>query len=103
MLERDLDLLRKKLSNAPGVESALSAALAQLEASGGEGADFGKNVELAAGELEALARLLREKDVLDSAQQDIEFTAEELASLAREAADQPDDLEPCELCKQGGT
>ena len=93
-LEKDLERIMKKMEGAPKM-GALSEALADLSSM--SASELSKAMNDAAQQMDQLDRLMRERDILDSALDDIELTREELAALPAEWP------EPCELCKAGGT
>ena len=104
---RDLEKLAAALGSLPELSKELVEALSKLEAGDLAGAakDLGKN----SADLERLARLLREKNLLDQIAKEIEFTQDELAQLPTEWKSGP----PPEICpdclkgtcqaKSGGT
>jgi len=89
---RDLAKLASALEQLPELSQELAEALSKLEAGDLSGAagDLGKN----AADLERLARLLREKNLLDQIAKEIEFTQDELAQLPTEWKSGP----PPEIC-----
>ncbi|MEE8143641.1 MAG: hypothetical protein V3T77_11115 [Planctomycetota bacterium] len=101
-LKADLNALLRKLGDLPSLDRKLAEALSQLGSDDLSG--LGKLPSLldgAASDLADLARLLREKDLLNAAQQEISFTQDELAQLPQ---DWPEDLHFCPECgKPGGT
>ncbi|MFN0057730.1 MAG: hypothetical protein ACKVX7_04665 [Planctomycetota bacterium] len=101
-MAKDLEKLLKKLGDMPGVSSQLAEALKSLDLAELKGSELSESMNGAAAELETLARLLKERDVLDKAQEQIEFTEEELANLPKEWPEEGES-EQCEECKKGGT
>lgn len=104
-LQKDLAQLAQLLANMPS--QALSSAsplgippdLLQKLLSGDLAENLPELSEQMARQLAELARLMREDELLASAQDQIELTEQELASLPEELQD----LELCEDCKKGGT
>lgn len=91
-LKKDLDRLMKKFEREGISKKDLSKALEELDKL--DPKSMSKLAEMAesmSSELSQLERLMRERDVLDQALDEIEFTEEELASLPREW---PEDAEP---------
>ncbi len=93
-LEEDLAKLMKKMDGAPSL-AKLAESLGDM--SNMSGTELSEALSQAASDMSELERLMRERDILDSALQDIEMTQDELAQLPTEWE------EPCELCQAGGT
>ncbi|MGE3164474.1 MAG: hypothetical protein AB7O52_06195 [Planctomycetota bacterium] len=91
-LGADLGQLMKKLGET-GLDIETLEKLSQLDAS--DLAKLGAGAGDLAAKLSELERLMREKDLIDKAGAEIEFTEEELASLPKEW---PDDGEICQDC-----
>ena len=94
-LQKDLAQLAKLFKDVPGLDASQLAGL--NGPSGMSAEDLADLSGLTAEQLADLARLMREQLFIDQMQQEIEFTADELAAL--------DDLleegELCEDCKNG--
>lgn len=102
-LGADMDRLMKKLA-ATGLDEELMKKLASLDAT--DLAGLGDAAGDLASKLSQLERLMRERDLVDQAAQEIEFTEEELASLPEEWPEAAESV-ACEECGQkkgpGGT
>ena len=82
-LSRDLQKLAAAMGGKfPELSKDLEDALKNLQSGDAKGA--GKMVGASAEELARLARLMKESDLLDSIQSEIEFTQDELAQLPKE-------------------
>lgn len=80
-LRKDMQRLMKKLENE-SLNKELAEQLKKMDAA--SLAELSKMADGMAGAMSDLARLMRERDLLDSAMGEIEFTEDELASLPQE-------------------
>jgi len=97
-LARDLKGLQSKLGGLPSVDKKLAELLSKMDT--GDMGDLSKMMQGAAMDLDQLARLMKEAQMLDQAVQEIEFTEDELAQMPQEWPDEPPG-ELCENCKKG--
>ncbi|MHC4935338.1 MAG: hypothetical protein ACYTGJ_03870 [Planctomycetota bacterium] len=82
-LSRDLAKLSSSLgSRYPELSKGVGDALSRLRS--GDGAEASGKLGESADQLQRLARLMRERKLLDSIEAEIEFTQDELAQLPRE-------------------
>ncbi|MFQ5653885.1 MAG: hypothetical protein ACE5GW_04025 [Planctomycetota bacterium] len=97
-LRRDLERLLKKVGENPALQQKITDALSKLDSSAL--GDLSKLLGMAASDLSDLARLMRERDLLDQTLDEIRFTEDELAQLPSEWSE---DGAACPKCgKPGG-
>lgn len=83
-----------KLAQALGLSGDLASKLKSSSSGGSKGSPSAQDLEALADQMDLLARLMRESDLLDHASKQIKFTEAELSSLPSEWPEGP----PPEIC-----